>query len=383
MAKVAINHEILIWGIERSGKLEAELETKFPKLQDWISGTDVPTFKQLEDLAYKLHVPFGYFFLSSPPKEVFPIPYYRTVKDGDLKKPSPDLIDTVQSMQRRQEWLKDYLIDIGSDKLPFVNSAKIGDDIKAIAQDIRVVLGLSENWAAEHNTWADALTALRKIVDDSGINVVANGVVGNSTNRKLNVDEFRGFVIVDEYAPLIFINNSDCKAAQMFTIAHELAHVWLGSSAAFDLRQLMPADNKMEIACNQVAAEFLIPEQKIKELWAAFPVNDDIYQKIARKFKVSELVVARRALDTKLIKREEFYSFLDRYQCDERRTEPKSNLKIFYPTQGLRIGHRFGLSVVQAVQAGVLLYREAYHLTGLHGKTFEEFSRRITGAKTI
>ena len=144
-------------------------------------------------------------------------------------------------------------------------------------------------------------------VDNIRVIVVVNGVVGNNTHRRLNVDEFRGFVLIDEYAPLIFINGADGKAAQMFTLAHELAHIWFGVSAAFDLQTLQPANNEVEVACNLVAAEFLVPEKELKNMWPTACKNPQRFQALARYFKVSEIVVARRALDLKMITREDYF----------------------------------------------------------------------------
>lgn len=87
-----------------------------------------------------------------------------------------------------------------------------------------------------------------------------NGVVENNSHRKISVYECRGFVLVDEMAPFMFINNADWKSAQMFSIVHELAHIWTGHSAGFDFRRLQPADDPIEKLCDQIAAEFLVPE---------------------------------------------------------------------------------------------------------------------------
>ena len=127
--------------------------------------------------------------------------------------------------------------------------------------------------------------------------MVVNGIVGNNTHRKLDPEKFRGFVLVDDYAPLVFVNGADSKAAQMFTLAHELAHLWFGSSAAFDLRELQPADDETERACNRIAAELLAPEHELRDAWTAALQSPNRYQVLARQFKVSELVAARRLLD--------------------------------------------------------------------------------------
>ena len=107
-------------------------------------------------------------------------------------------------------------------------------------------LGIREGWAADSNNWENAFSFLIEAIEEAGILVMANGVVGNNTSRSLDPDEFRGFVLVDKIAPLVFINSSDWKAAQMFTLAHELAHIFIGSSAAFDLKELLPSNDPTE-----------------------------------------------------------------------------------------------------------------------------------------
>lgn len=124
-------------------------------------------------------------------------------------------------------------------------------------------------------TWSAALQELQSKIEEAGIIVVVNSVVGNNTHRKLDVGEFRGFVLVDEYAPLVFVNGADGKAAQMFTLAHEVAHLWFGSSAAFDLRALQPADNDTELASNRAAAEFLVPHGELREVWPSVRQHPD------------------------------------------------------------------------------------------------------------
>ena len=207
--------------------------------------------------------------------------------------------------------------------------------------------------------------------------MVVNSVVGNNTHRKLDVEEFRGFVLVDEYAPFIFINGSDGKAAQMFTLAHELAHIWFGYSAAFDLRNLQPAENDIEQACNVVAAEFLVPETEFRKFWSKVKNDSDRYQKAARNFKVSEIVVARRALDLKFISWQEFFEFYQDRLNRELQQKQDDGGGNFYDTAANRIGRRFAETVIRATLEGKLLYTEAYRLTGLKGGTFSEFAERL------
>lgn len=374
MAHVAVQPDLIRWARERSGRPMDALLKYFPKFELWERGEAHPTMRQLEDLAKKTFTPLGYFFLPKPPEDSLPIPVFRTLEDSPVKRPSPNLLETVQAMQRRQTWMREYLIDRGQERLAFVGSATLSDAIENIAANLRTVLGLRPDWANKHTTWEDALRAIRTAVEEEGILIVSNGIVGNNTHRKLDVREFRGFVLSDEYAPLIFVNSVDVKAAQMFTIAHELAHVWIGKGAAFDLRELQPANDAAERFCNTVAAEFLVPKEILFTVWEGAKGSNDAYSFIARHFKVSPLVAARRALDLGLTTKNQFFEFYNAYLEDAgRRAKPKKGGGDFYINQDMRIGRRFASAIVRAAKEGRLLYRDAYQLTGLSGNTFDKY----------
>ena len=378
MSTVAVSQDILLWALDRSGRTVEDVQLTFPKLHDWIAGVKQPTLRQLERFAKTMHTPLGFLFLAQPPEERLPIPHFRTAARERPGQPSPELLDTIHSMQLRQAWMRDEAKDQGQEPLQFVGSSHAGDEPVAVAQEMRRILGFSENWAGRERTWTDALQRLREAIEQASILVVVNGVVGNNTHRKLNTDEFRGFVLVDEYAPLVFVNNADSKAAQMFTLAHELVHVFFGSSAAFDLRQLMPAQDRMEQACNRVAAEFLVPESQLRQAWPTVEGERKPFQAVARRFKVSEIVAARRALDLGMVSKATFLEFYQDYRADERhkaKDVPRGG--DFYANQKARVGNRFGAAVVRAVGEGRLGYSEAYRMTGLYGKTFEQFAHSL------
>jgi len=380
MATVAVKPEIIRWALERSGRSKQMLAPKFPKLELWEKGEAYPTLRQLEELSRKTYTPLGYFFLSEPPEEKLPVPVFRTLWDKSLIHPSPDLLETVQTMQRRQDWMREYLLDRGQLPLPFISSANTNNSVTEVADKIREVLGLEPDWARHERKWEDALRTLRNAIDDAGILIVANGIVGNNTHRKLDVDEFRGFVLCDEYAPLIFVNSADVKAAQMFTIAHELAHLWLGQGGVFDLHNMQPADSKIEIFCNKIAAEFLVPEEIFLKQWPKAQSNQEPYQSLARYFKVSPLVTARRALDLHLIDKQTFFDFYDAYISEAKyKTAKQKGGGDFYTNQDMRIGKRFAVTIIRAAKEGRLLYRDAYQLTGLNGATFDRYAKSLGG----
>jgi len=373
MSRVAVSTGILQWALDRCGASISDLEGKFPKLTEWLEGLREPTLRQLDRFAKATATPLGFLFLEEPPEERLPIPHFRTMKSTGPTRPSPELLDTFYSMQRRQLWLREFLEEEGCDPLPFVASASQQDDIESVAARMRNVLGFEEGWAAKERRWQDALTTLRDKMDDVGIFVAVNGVVENNTHRKLETTEFRGFVLVDEYAPLVFVNGADAKAAQMFTLAHELAHVLYGSSAAFDLRQMQPANEPVEKKCNQVAAEFLVPREEVVRQWKRAQGAQDPYQALARHFKVSQIVAARRTLDTGLISKSQFFDFYDEYQEERRQRGSGENGGNFYYNQNLRVGKRFARIIATAAESGNVSYSEAYRLTGLHGKTFHNY----------
>jgi Zn-dependent peptidase ImmA (M78 family) len=376
MTRITISEPVLRWAVERSSQ-RTGIEQKFPKLPEWLSGESQPTLNQLEALAKTTSTPLGYFFLPNPPEERLPIPHFRTLNNGHPHQASRDLLETVQQMERRQAWMREYLLEQGCEPLSFVHSAQLTIESEQLAREIRQTLGLADGWAAGYSRWTEALKLLINRIEVAGILVAVSGIVGNNTHRKLDPSEFRGFVLVDEYAPLLFVNGADGKAAQMFTLAHELVHIWFGSSAAFDLRELQPANDEVEQVCNRVAAEFLVPARQLCDFWPSIHNEPDRFQAIARHFKVSEPVAARRSLDLGLITYSEFHEFYQNYKELERRGSKNQEGGNFYATLNLRIGRRFGEAVIRAAREGKLLYRDAYELTGVYGRTFEQYAQSL------
>ena len=377
MTRVSIDPVLICWARERAGFAREDLVTKFKKLPEWESGDIQPTLKQLEAFARAVHVPFGYLFLSEPPDERLPIADFRTVRDTPKRKASPDLIDTFYAMQRRQAWLCEHLLENEAEPLTFAASARLTDDPDAVGREMRRTLGLSDGWAAGVNTWRDAVMELRRMIEQLGVMAVINGLVGNNTHRLLSVDEFRGFALADPYAPLIFVNGADAKSAQMFTLAHELAHIWLGEEGLSGFESLLPGGTDVEIWCNRAAAELLVPSQELQELWIQVSGAKDPFKDVARSFKVSPVVAARRAMDLNLVERSTFFNFYDRHTDQEKRGGMKSASGDFYNTQNARVGELFATYVIRAAMEEQIGFREAYQLTGLRGGTFQSYAKRL------
>ncbi|MFZ2322312.1 MAG: ImmA/IrrE family metallo-endopeptidase [Ignavibacteriaceae bacterium] len=369
--EVEINNKLLIWAIERAGINIDEVSRTIPSFSSWLLGKKKPTVKQLEKFAQKVHIPFGYLFLENQPEEKLPIPFFRTVNSQEHKI-NLNIYDSVLMLQQRQSWLTDYLKENNYLQLNFVGRFSSNPDINEVVKDIRTTLKINEDWAKTFSTWEKAKDHLTQLIEDAGIITNFSSIVGNNTHRNIKVDDCRGFVLVDDYAPFMFINSADSKSAQMFTMAHELAHIWIGQSAGFDFRQLQPANNQIEVLCDKIAAEFLVPAKSIEDRWQTVK---DISQ-LARYFKVSQIVIARRLLDLGKITKNEFITFYDNYiNQDFARSESREGGGDFYKTQRKRLSVRFLNFVNQAVKENKLLIRDAYNLTNLKGETYHTFMR--------
>ena len=377
--QITLQPEVLKWARERAGLEHPELARKLrvspERVSEWERNGKI-SVAQADRLAQRTHTALGFLYLTEPPEERLPIPDFRT--RDDAPPPSSDLLETIYLMQRRQAWMRDELIEGGAEPLDFIGA--YGTDVhpRQVGAAMRDALQLTENWAEQLDAWSDALRHLRHLVDAAGVLVSFNGVVGNNAYRKLDPDEFQGFALVDEYASLIFVNSADFMAAQMFTLAHELAHLFIAQSGISNLEYLQPPSDETEQFCNKAAAEFLIPEEELRAFWPSARRTNDPYQTIARKFKVSSLVAARRALDLDLIDRDAFLLFynprVDRWRRGQQRQGSGGH---FWNSQKWRIGPRFASAIIRAVGEGRLPYREAYNLTGLKGEAFENMPKKM------
>ncbi len=378
--QITLQPDVLRWARERAGidteQLACKMQVKPESVLAWERDGKI-SIAQVDKLAQRTHTALGFLYLTEPPEDHLPIPDFRT--RDDAPPPSSDLLETVYLMQRRQAWMRDELIGEEAAPLNFIGGYGLNDNPLQVARAIRDALQLADDWAAPMPTWSDALGHLRDKAEAAGVLVVFNGVVGNNTSRTLNPDEFQGFALVDAHAPLVFVNNADFKAAQMFTLAHELAHLFVGETGVSSFKDLQSASNDTEQFCDQAAAEFLVPEVKLRAFWPTATRTSDPYRSVARQFKVSSLVAVRRVLDLDLIDLESFFRFYREYKDKEWHSSRQGEASggNFWNTQKWRIGLRFGTAIVRAVREGRLLYREAYNLTGLKGETFENMPEKM------
>lgn len=373
---------ILEWAVERAGWDEETAERRFPQLTEWRAGTRRPTVKQLEHFAKATHAPFGQLFLSAPPEEPLPVPDMRTLRGTGITRPSADLLDTIYQCQTRQGWFRDHALENGMEPVAYVGTATTGDDPAAIAQRMREVLGVDPRTEPPAPSWRAAFRLLSDRIEASGTLVMVNGVVGSNTHRALRPEEFRGFTLADDLAPVVFVNGADSKSAQIFTLLHEFAHVWLGGSALSDVLPGEDGGHPEERWCNAVAAEALMPLESVRSEFRG-DLSDEGLDALARRFTVSTLVVLRRLADAELVP---WDGYRELYAQQEERvlalfTEAKENRSgggNFYNVQSQGLSRQFTRAVVASAREGGTSYRDAYKLLGTKKhSTFEELAERV------
>lgn len=375
--RVEVRPELLDWARERAGLSVDAVVQRLPKFEQWERREVQPTLRQLEQFARLTYTPIGYLFLAEPPVERLPIPDFRTVAHTGVARPSPDLLDTLYTCQQRQEWFRDYSRSEGQEPVAIVGQASVDSDIETVAANMRAALGFDLAERRRTPTWTEALRRFIEQAEALGVLVMVNGVVGNNNRRKLSPSEFRGFALVDDLAPLIFVNGADTKNGQMFTVAHELAHVWLGQSALSDATAATVPAHRIERWCNQVAAEFLVPLDALRSeiRRATDPAEES--NRLARAFKVSSLVILRRMHDAGALGRDEMWTAYQA-ELDRLRAIPKGSGGDFYLTQAVRVSKRFARALVSSTLEGQTLYRDAFRLLGFSKlDTFRELGRNL------
>ena len=376
--RVSVPSTLLAWASKRSGIAADTLLTKFPDLDAWEQGSKLPTLKQLERFATATHTPLGYLFLAEPPQESLPLPDFRTIGDIEVGHASPDLLETVYLCQQRQEWYRDFARLHRESPVALVGSLGTDTDIVEAARRMRSVLAFEPG--ERGTSWSEAFRRLLQEADAQGILVMVSGVVGSNTHRKLDPEEFRGFALSDDLSPLIFVNGADTKAAQIFTLAHELAHLWLGQSAVSDPDMATTSTNDVERWCNQVAAEFLVPVEGLRGLVVDPEGLTEDLDRLAREYKVSTLVVLRRIFDAGYLSPAQF-----RTAYTQERARVLSLMDgggagggNFYNTQPVRVSKRFARALIESTLEGQTLHRDAFQKLGFKKHaTFEELAHRL------
>jgi len=381
-----ITPKIIEWARKRAGldtdQLANALKVNAIKIEAWEEGSQRPKFHKAEQLAKRLRIPFGYLFLSKLPVDDVPLPDLRTETGERPKNPSLNFIDIVQSTLLKQQWYSDYLRETNQDKLPFVGTVRLGSSIEKTAEQMRRQLGINHQMRERCNTTDQFKTEFIHSAEDIGV-LVMRSVVAGSNLRRLVVREFRGFALVDSFAPVIFINSRDAKAAQIFTLAHELVHIWLGESGVSNpdpRKRSTDETNKIEQFCNRVAAELLVPSAGVIEAWDNHRTIEQNIQQLVRVYRVSRYVVARQVYELDKITQRQYLDYLD---SNPSLWKSKDDVKdeegggTFWPTFFAKNSLPFVSGVMRALGESRITYRDASTMLSVKIATIKKIPDRI------
>lgn len=361
-----VRPSLLQWARRRSGIDEEVWPKRFPHFEEWIGGDKQPTMRQLQEFAAKTYTPVGFLLLDEPPVESLPLADFRRPQaDGPSAAATGNLLDTLYAAQARQEWYRDNQLLHNEPPVGFVGSATTLAPPQGVGALMREALGWTSEVRRDLRSRQDALAQLRERAENLGVLVMISGIVGANTHRKLDPGEFRGFALADDYAPLVFVNGADAKAAQVFTLAHELAHLWLGASALSDAEPESSIEFAEERWCNAVAAELLVPMAEFRQ---AFDPSADLraqLEPLAQRFRVSTQVVLARVREAGELSWDEFMSELNVERsriAALRAVRSVGGGGNYYTTKPIQVGKRFARDLIASTFEGRTSFTEAFRL---------------------
>ena len=371
-----INPDILIWARRRSqlsqSVLAKKLSTSAETLNKWEMGQKAPTIRQAQAIAAKTHIPLGYLYLNEPPIERLDLPDLRTVNGIQPNSPSSELLELAALMRERVSWYAEYLRDQGLTSNNCVGRRSSTEDVNQIVNDIRRTLAISEgDYSADQDKY---LRLLIKKIEQAGILVMKQATIRN--HRPLSVSEFRGFAISDPVAPLIFINFADVSCARLFTLIHELAHIWLGQSGISDAHP--DTDKAIEIKCNAIAAQFLVPEDQFLSSWQNERSWMENILQLRRQFRTSRWVIARRAESLGKITLPQYREYTAELRAEYvERDKNRNDGGDFYITKKSQISKPFSKAIVSEALSGKLLLREAGQLLDMRPPHVMKYAQKL------
>ena len=381
--EIALEPRVLRWARTRAGLSEEQLAKKMglvpERVLEWEATGNIK-LSWVERLAEKTYTPYGALYLDEPPVETLPVADFRTVGSGALQTPSPELLDTIGLAMERQEWFREFAIASGQDALDWVGKLKGDEEVEQAAQWIRERFGLETAEDLDVKTWEEAMRHHCEDLESAGVLVMRNSVVGNNNSRPLEVEEFRGFALADDYAPLLFINSRDWKAAQLFTLMHELVHLVLNVSGVSNPKETYAPGQSYERFCNAVAAEILVPAAELRDRVAQ--MGQDL-SALSKYFKVSALVMIRRLFDAKIYSKDDFArewaAQAARHRAEDKaRKEDTESGGNPYLTKRSRLGKRFCYALLESALEGRTPPREALRLLGISNmEKMRKFARSL------
>lgn len=387
--KAFITPNVLKWARESARMTEetaaAKVSVPIDKLKDWEAGTSQPTIRQAQTLAKAYKRPFALFFLPDIPRDFQPLQDFRKSESKALTTSS---IFIIREIQQKQAWISDVNSENNEEKLSFVGRFTIDNNPQKVAQDILSTLKInpasykSENPIKE---WIDA-------AETNGIFISRTSFI--HTRLKLDSEELQGFAIADPYAPFVFINSDNWNAPQLFTLVHELAHIWIAETGiSNEVEPELKQKDKLhpvELFCNEVAANALMPIEIVLSFdTASFQSSKEVF-KAARQLGVSSFALLVRALNLGIIstsayqklKREadiDFAEYLKKEAIKKAklRKKEKPGGPNYYLLQSNRNSRLFTQTVLDAFRGGFIEPTLASNLLNVQINKFQKLEAQL------
>ncbi len=297
--KAYITPKILTWARESARMpldiAASKIDKSIEILEEWESGVSQPTIKQAEKLAKIYKRPFALFFLPEIPKDFHPLQDFR--KSNSIKLTTGSIF-IIREIQQKQAWLSDVLQENGEEKLPFIGKYTINDSPEKVAKDILSTLNINTSSYTETNPIKEWVNK----AELNGIYVSRTSFI--HSRLTLDKNEVQGFAIADPYAPFVFVNSKDWAAPQLFTLIHEIAHLWIsetGISNEIEFEQTNSKTHPVEIFSNEVAANILMPKELIFNLDSRTFDNSKEVFSTAKLLGVSSFALLYRAFNLSII----------------------------------------------------------------------------------
>lgn len=387
--KAFITPNVLKWARESARMSEeiaaAKVSVTIEKLKEWEDGTSMPTIRQAQTLAKSYKRPFALFFLPEIPRDFQPLQDFRKSGSRSLTTSS---IFIIREIQQKQAWISDVYSDNNEDKLPFVGRFAINDNPQKVAQDILTTLKINPSLYKSENPikeWIDA-------AETNGIFISRTSFI--HSRLKLDSEELQGFAIADPHAPFVFVNSEDWNAPQLFTLVHELAHIWIAETGISnevepDLKQ-MDKFNPIELFCNEVAANALMPKEIVLSFdTASFESSKNVF-KIAKQLGVSSFALLVRALNLNIISISSYQKLKKQAEIDfaeyirkeaEKKAKQKDKEKTSGPNYFLlqlnRNSRLFTQTVLDAFRSGYIEPTLASNLLNVQVNKFQKLESQL------
>lgn len=361
--------------MDRTSRDEAEVRQKFPKIDEWIKGISEPSMTKLKELASFTYTPLTYFYFNEPLDETLPISDFRTPDIKRIKRGSADIVDLFTECVMRQDWVIEYYEDIEQDELDWVGSESIDSPYKEAAARIANVIPFPVE--ERKGDYSAIRKELIERIEDAGIFVNLSGYVELNTRRKVDPDMLRGFALSSKLAPFIYVNGADHIAAQIFTFMHEVAHIFLGDSG-LDNVMYGKTTLKKEIWCNEVAAEYLVPESVLVNLIHNVEVGLPKVKELSHKFGVSKSVIIYRLNNLEVVSDSKMRVILKELIGDEGSFDPqKPSGGNFYNTYPLKVSRKFLETLFEDTFRGETRFFEALKVLGIRRDTFRNLAKQF------